>query len=56
MSATQRLIIRALLGVVFGIILARFFYPKASPVFVAGLCAILVGLAYLVQYLRRRKE
>ncbi|MDA8140705.1 MAG: hypothetical protein M0036_18825 [Desulfobacteraceae bacterium] len=55
MSGTHIFIIRALLGVVFGILLARFFYPQASLVFTIGLCVILVGLAYLAEFLRRRK-
>lgn len=49
-------IIRAVLGVVFGIILARFFYPQASLVFVIGLCVVLVLLAYVSEYFRKRKK
>ncbi len=49
-------IIRAVLGVVFAFILWRLFYPQAPLVFVVGLCLVLVGLAYLVEYLRVRKK
>lgn len=56
MSPIHIFIIRALMGVFFGIILSRFFYPKAPLVFIVGLCAILVGLAYLTEYLRQRKK
>jgi ABC-type Mn2+/Zn2+ transport system permease subunit len=49
-------IIRAVMGVIFGFILSRFFYPKAPPAFIIGLCIALVGLAYLSQYLRRRSK
>jgi uncharacterized membrane protein HdeD (DUF308 family) len=52
----QTLIIRAILGVVFGVILSRFFYPQAPLVFIIGLVLVLVGLAYLVEYLRKRKK
>lgn len=52
----QIFLIRAVLGVVFGVVLARFFYPQASRVFVIGLCAVLVALAYLTEYLGSRKK
>jgi hypothetical protein len=47
-------IVRALLGVLFGILLARIFRPEASIVFITGLSAALVALSYLSTYLRRR--
>ncbi len=56
MPALQTLVIRAILGVVFGILLMRFFYPEAHPAVVALLCVILVGLSYVTEYLRRRKK
>ena len=52
----QVFIIRAVLGIVFAFILWRLFYPQAHLVFVAGLCLVLIGLAYLVEYLRLRKK
>jgi uncharacterized membrane protein HdeD (DUF308 family) len=52
----QIFIIRAIMGVVFGVILSRFFYPNAPLIFIILLCTILVGLAYLTQYLRQRKK
>jgi uncharacterized membrane protein HdeD (DUF308 family) len=52
----QIFIIRAIMGVVFGVILSRFFYPNAPLIFIIFLCIILVGLAYLTQYLRQRKK
>jgi ABC-type Mn2+/Zn2+ transport system permease subunit len=48
--------IRAVLGVVFGVVLTRFFFPEASVIVAAGLCAALVGLAYLTEYLRHRSK
>jgi hypothetical protein len=52
----QKFIIRAVLGIVFGILLMRFFYPDAPIAFMGLLCAVLVGLSYLTEYLRRRKK
>ncbi len=56
MKDPQIFIIRAVIGVVFGIILSRFFYPDAPLIFIVGLCIMLVGLAYLSEYLRGRKK
>jgi len=50
------LLIRIALAVFFGILLMRFFYPQASILSVVGLIAVLVGLSYLTEYLRRRKK
>jgi uncharacterized membrane protein HdeD (DUF308 family) len=52
----QVFIIRAGLGVFFGIVLSYLFFPHASKAFVVGLCAILVGLAYVSEYLHDRKK
>jgi len=49
-------VIRAVLGAVFAVILTRFFYPNAHIVYVMGLGFALVGMAYLLEYLRRRKS
>ncbi|NNF98130.1 MAG: hypothetical protein HKM93_02035 [Desulfobacteraceae bacterium] len=56
MNKSQIFIIRAILGVVFAVILTRFFYPDVAIHYVAGLGAILVGLAYFAEYLRGRKN
>ena len=48
--------IRAILGVVFAVLLTRFFYPQAAIVHMAGLAVIMVGLAYFSEYLRNRKK
>jgi uncharacterized membrane protein HdeD (DUF308 family) len=52
----QIFVIRAVLGVVFGVVISRFFYPDAPLIFVIGLILVLLGLAYLVEYLRIRKS
>lgn len=51
----QIFIIRAVLGVLFGVFISRIFYPRAPIYFTIGLCVVLVALAYLTQYLRGRK-
>ena len=52
----QVLIIRVVLGIVFGVLITRALYPKAPIIFTIGLCAVLVALAYLSEYLRRKKK
>lgn len=44
------------MGVLFGVLLSKFFYPKAPLVFIIGLCAALVVLAYVTEYLRQRSK
>jgi uncharacterized membrane protein HdeD (DUF308 family) len=50
------LVIRTILGIVFGVLLSRFFFPDAPLVFIVGLCVVLVGMAYFIEYLRNRKK
>ena len=49
-------VIRAFMGVFFAVILTRFFYPETKIAFAAGLGAFMVGLAYLLEYWRKRKS
>jgi uncharacterized membrane protein HdeD (DUF308 family) len=49
-------VMRAILGVVFAVVLSRTFYPGTDLAYVAGLAIILVGLAYFAEYLRKRKN
>ena len=44
--------IRLILGTIFGVILTRFFYPKAGIIFIVGAGITLVGLAYITEYVR----
>jgi hypothetical protein len=48
--------IRAVLGVAVAIVITRMFRGEAGPMYVAGLAAILVGLAYFAEYLRHRRK
>jgi hypothetical protein len=49
-------VIRAIIGLVFAVILTRMFYGRIDPIYIAGLAIILVGLAYFSEYLRKRRE
>lgn len=47
--------IRAVLGVAIAILITRMFRGSASTEYVAGLAVILVGLAYVMEYFRKRR-
>lgn len=49
-------VIRIILGIVFGIVLARVFNPDWSVFQGAGLGVILVAIAYLLDSLKKRKK
>ena len=43
------------MGAVFAVFLARFFYGKVEIVYVAGLGIFLVGMAYVMEYFRKKR-
>lgn len=47
--------IRAVIGLVFAVLLTRIFYGRINPMYIVGLAIILVGLAYFSEYLRKRR-
>jgi hypothetical protein len=49
-------IVRAVVGLAFAAIVTRIFFGRIDPVYVAGLAIIMVGLAYLAEFLRKRKN
>jgi hypothetical protein len=49
-------IIRAVFGAVFAIILTRMFYGKVEIVYVALLAVFLVGMAYVLEYFRKKRK
>jgi hypothetical protein len=49
-------IVRAVFGAVFAVVLTRMFYEKVEIVYVAGLGIFLVGMAYVLEYFRKRKS
>jgi uncharacterized membrane protein HdeD (DUF308 family) len=48
--------IRAFLGVAIAILITRMFRGSVSAAYVVGLTIILVGLAYVFEYFRKRKN
>jgi hypothetical protein len=52
----QIFIIRALMGLGMAVVLTRLFRDHHDPVYIIGLATILVGLAYAMEYLRKRKK
>jgi hypothetical protein len=52
----QILAIRAVLGIVFAVVLLRFFYPRAGIAYAIGLAVFLVGMAYITEAWRRKRE
>jgi len=48
-------VIRAILGIVFAVVLSRFFYPGTKIAYVIGLSIFLIGMAYFFEYLRKNK-
>jgi len=56
MNQLKLFAIRAIVGLVFAIMITRFFRPEAGVPYMIGLWVILVGLAYFTGYLRERKE
>jgi uncharacterized membrane protein HdeD (DUF308 family) len=48
--------IRAVLGVGIAILITRMFRGSAGTAYVAGLAIILVGLAYVLEYFRKRRN
>lgn len=49
-------IVRAILGVAIAVVLARVFHPEFDLATVILLGVLLVGLAYLLEYFRKRKS
>jgi hypothetical protein len=49
-------IIRAVFGAVFAVVLTRMFYGKVEIVYVAGLAVFLVGMAYVMEYFKKKRQ
>ena len=56
MNALIIFVIRAFMGIIFAILLTRFFYPNAPIIGTAGFAVGLVGLAYITEHYRKRKK
>ena len=55
MNQLSIFIVRAVVGLAFAAIVTRMFFGRIDPVYVVGLAIIMVGLAYLAEYLRGRR-
>lgn len=56
MNQLSIFIVRTVVGLAFAAIVTRIFFGKIDPVYVVGLASIMVGLAYLAEFLRKRKN
>ena len=56
MSQLSIFIVRAVVGLAFAAIVTRIFFGRIDFFYVAGLAIIMVGLAYLAEFLRNRKN
>ncbi len=56
MTSFQIFIIRAIFGAGFSVLLIRIFYGKVQVVYAAGLAVFLVGMAYVMEYFRKKRK
>ncbi|CAN2040636.1 conserved hypothetical protein [Candidatus Magnetomoraceae bacterium gMMP-15] len=56
MNNFQVFIIRAIVGAAFAVIITRFFYPQAKIIMAMAVGVFLVGMAYVLEYFRKRKS
>ncbi len=56
MNQLSIFIIRAIVGLAFAAIITRLFRGHIDPVYVVGLAIIMVGLAYLAEYFRKKRK
>jgi hypothetical protein len=55
MGFYEMLVIRIVLSVLFAVLICRIFFQETPMLRVAGLGVFLLGFAYLLEYLRKRK-
>lgn len=56
MPPFQIFIIRAIVGAGFAVLVVRIFYGRVQIVYVAGLAIFMVGMAYVMEYFRKKRE
>jgi hypothetical protein len=49
-------LIRIFVGAGFAVLISRVFFQRIDPVTVAGIGIFLVGMAYVLEYFRQRKN
>ena len=55
MNQIQIFILRAVVGGIFAVVLTKIFRPQAGLPAMVGLTVILVGLAYVFEFFRKKK-
>jgi hypothetical protein len=50
------LVIRAILGVFFALVLGRLFFPNSGPLMTVGIAAMLVFFAYVLESVHSRRD
>ncbi|HDM09203.1 MAG: hypothetical protein JRI39_03705 [Deltaproteobacteria bacterium] len=56
MGSFEIFVIRALLSGLFAFFLCRFFFKQTPAPKVVGLAVLMLGLAYLLEYVRKRNQ
>ena len=56
MTPFQIFIIRLIVGAAFAVLVVRIFYGKVEVVYAAGLTIFMVGMAYVLEYFRKKRE
>jgi hypothetical protein len=56
MTKFHILVIRLVLGLVIAVIMSRVFFGEITPLSVGGLMIFLVGMAYVMEYMRNRNK
>ncbi len=56
MGSFEIFVIRALLSVLFAFFICHFFFQKIGVLKVAGFAILMLGLSYLMEYLRKRNQ
>jgi peptidoglycan biosynthesis protein MviN/MurJ (putative lipid II flippase) len=56
MTPFQIFIIRVIVGAGMAVLLVRIFYGKVQIVYAIGLAVFMVGMAYVMEYFRKKRE
>ena len=56
MTPFQIFIIRLIVGAAFAVLVVRMFYGRVQIVYAAGLAVFMVGMAYVLEYFRKKRE
>ena len=56
MGTFEKFVIRAVLSCFFALLISKFFFNSISVLKVAGLACVLLGLSYVLEYLKKRES